>query len=166
MKEKTTLKVISSQIWTGKKGGEVCPVLNLKRNNISGGSSNWRYWNYFIGIFNLNIGELFSFFEVWFDVKTNSAYAPTPRWIWTPWQQQSHPLSPNRNAVPSSYRVWKNGIIPYVIDDDYFFLFKNKILSSMRDLEAKVKVGSHSWFNFTSVCRRISFWESVRLSVT
>ena len=50
-----------------------------------------------------------------------------------------YPFAP-RNADPSSSKIWKNGIIPYKISDEYFFFYKNKIRSAMTDLENKVKV--------------------------
>jgi len=54
----------------------------------------------------------------------------------------------NRNAVPWSSRIWKDGIIPYIIADGFFFLYKNKILNAIRDLEEKVKVGSKQCIKF------------------
>jgi len=54
----------------------------------------------------------------------------------------------NRNADPSSSKVWKNGIIPYKISDEYFFFYKNKIRSAMTDLENKVKVGDKDCIKF------------------
>jgi len=55
----------------------------------------------------------------------------------------------NRNAIPQSSRLWKDGIIPYVISDGYFFdEFPKLIRDSMKDLEEKTKVGSKQCIKF------------------
>merc|ERR1712198_4785 len=55
----------------------------------------------------------------------------------------------NRNAIPQSSRLWKHGIIPYVISDGYFFdEFPKLIRDSMKDLEEKTKVGSKQCIKF------------------
>jgi len=54
----------------------------------------------------------------------------------------------NRNAVSSSSRVWKDGIIPFKIDRRFRRMFKNMITTAMKDLEDKVKVGSKPCLQF------------------